>query len=72
MAAVAATAWLSYCILHDHVTITQAFHEAGDRMRGVFVPIVDAVRALLPLPAAFTADAAATEPPLPKPRRTSR
>jgi hypothetical protein len=36
---------------------------------GVFVPIVDAVRALLPLPAGFTADDGATEPTLPKPRR---
>jgi hypothetical protein len=36
---------------------------------GVFVPIVDAVRALLPLPAGFTADEGATEPTLPKPRR---
>ncbi len=35
VAAVAAAGWLAYRILHDHVTITQAFHEAGDRMRGV-------------------------------------
>jgi len=36
---------------------------------GVFVPVVDAVRAALPLPAGFTADEGATEPTLPKPRR---
>ena len=38
-------------------------------MSGVFVPIVDAVRALLPLPAGFVADEGATEPTLPRPRR---
>lgn len=38
-------------------------------MSGVFVPIVDAVRAVLPLPTGFTADDGATEPTLPKPRR---
>jgi hypothetical protein len=38
-------------------------------MTGVFVPIVDAVRALLPLPDGFEADEGATEPTLPKPRR---
>lgn len=38
-------------------------------MTGVFVPIVDAVLAVLPLPAGFEADDAATEPTLPKPRR---
>lgn len=38
-------------------------------MSGVFVPVVDAVRGLLPLPAGFTADDGATEPALPKPRR---
>ena len=38
-------------------------------MSGVFVPIVDAMRAVLPLPPGFTADDAATEPTLPKPRR---
>jgi len=36
---------------------------------GAFVPVVDAVRALLPLPVGFTADDGATEPTLPKPRR---
>jgi hypothetical protein len=36
---------------------------------GVFVPIVDAVRAVLPLPDGFSADEGATEPTLPKPRR---
>lgn len=35
----------------------------------MFVPIVDAVRDLLPLPDGFEADDAATEPTLPKPRR---
>lgn len=35
VAAVAAAGWLAYRILHDHVTIAQAFHEAGDRMRGL-------------------------------------
>ena len=38
-------------------------------MSGVFVPIVDAVRAVLPLPAGYEADDSATEPTLPKPRR---
>lgn len=38
-------------------------------MTGVFVPIVDAVRAILPLPTGFEADDSATEPTLPKPRR---
>lgn len=38
-------------------------------MNGVLVPIVDAVRVLLPLPTGFTADEGATEPTLPKPRR---
>jgi hypothetical protein len=38
-------------------------------MSGVFVSVVDAVRALLPLPTGFTVDDAATEPTLPKPRR---
>lgn len=38
-------------------------------MNGVFVPVVDAVRAILPLPDGFTADDGATEPTLPKPRR---
>ena len=38
-------------------------------MSGVFVPIVDAVRALLPLPDGFEADDSATEPTLPKPKR---
>ena len=38
-------------------------------MSGVFVPVVDAVRLILPLPAGFTADDGATEPTLPKPRR---
>lgn len=38
-------------------------------MSGVFVPIVDAVRALLPLPDGFDADDSATEPTLPKPKR---
>jgi len=38
-------------------------------MTGVFVPVVDAVRALLPLPAGFARDESATEPTLPKPRR---
>ena len=41
-------------------------------MSGVFVPIVDAVRALLPLPAGFTADDGATEPTLPKPAAAVR
>jgi hypothetical protein len=36
---------------------------------GVLVPVVDADRAFLPLPAGFTADDAATEPTLAKPRR---
>jgi hypothetical protein len=36
---------------------------------GVLVPVVDAVLALLPLPAGFAADDGATEPTLPKPRR---
>jgi hypothetical protein len=36
---------------------------------GVLVPVVDAVRGLLPLPAGFTADDAATEPTLAKPLR---
>jgi hypothetical protein len=36
---------------------------------GVFVAVVDAVRAILPLPGGFTADDGATEPTLPKPRR---
>ena len=35
----------------------------------MFVPVVDAVRAVLPLPTGFTADEGATEPTLPKPRR---
>ena len=38
-------------------------------MTGTFVPIVDAVRAVLPLPAGYEADDSATEPTLPKPRR---
>lgn len=38
-------------------------------MSGIFVPIVDAVRAVLPLPAGFEGDDSATEPTLPKPRR---
>jgi len=36
---------------------------------GVFVPIVDALRVILPLPTGFTADDGATEPTLPKPRK---
>jgi hypothetical protein len=36
---------------------------------GVFLPVVDAVRAILPLPDGFTVDEGATEPTLPKPRR---
>lgn len=38
-------------------------------MSGVFVPVVDAVRLILPRPTGFTADEGATEPTLPKPRR---
>lgn len=38
-------------------------------MSGVFIPVVDAVRAILPLPDGFTADEGATEPTLTKPRR---
>jgi hypothetical protein len=37
-------------------------------MTGVLVPLVDAVRVVLPLPAGFEADESATEPTLPKPR----
>ena len=38
-------------------------------MSGLFIPIVDAVRVLLPMPTGFAADEGATEPTLPKPRR---
>lgn len=38
-------------------------------MSGLLIPVVDAVRALLPLPSGFAADEGATDPTLPKPRR---
>lgn len=38
-------------------------------MAGIFVPVVDAVREILPLPAGFTPDDTATEPVMPKPKR---
>ena len=56
----------------EHAARHGPLERAGDRVSGVFVPIVDAVRAVLPLPDGFTADDSATEPTLPKPQASVR